>query len=173
MMRHLYCLVSLGAALLSPCVIHADVTVRYEHPEHYTDLGLSGSTTPSIQADLMRKFETHFKSLGEQYLPKDETLEVVVLDIDMAGSYEPWRTPNLTNTRFIRDIYPPKFSLHYRWQDKNGDIKADRQDAVSDLNYLMRLDSRQYPVNDPVRYEKALLDSWFRETFSPREQSTP
>ncbi len=173
MIKYLYSMVVLGAALLSPYAVHAVVTVRYEHAEQYKDLGLSGSTTPSIQAVLMKQFEAHFKALGERYLPKDERLEIVVLDIDMAGAYEPWRTPNLTNTRIIRDMYPPKFSLHYRWHDKNGTLKADRQDAVSDLNYLMRLDSRQYRDSDPLRYEKTLLDRWFREQFFSTEQSTP
>ena len=173
MMKQLWCLVALGAALLSPYAVHAVVTVRYEHAEQYKDLGLSGSTTPSIQADLMKQCEAHFKALGERYLPKDETLEIVVLDVDMAGAYEPWRTPNLTNTRIIRDIYPPKFSLHYRWHDKNGALKADKQVAVSDLNYLMRLDSRQYQDNDPLRYEKTLLDRWFCERFFSTGQATP
>jgi hypothetical protein len=86
MIRHLCCLVALEAALLSPCVIHAAVTVRYEHPEHYTDLGLSGSTTPSIQAELMNQFEAHVKALGARYVPTDETLEIVVLDICQGSS---------------------------------------------------------------------------------------
>jgi hypothetical protein len=34
----------------------------------------------------------------------------------------------------------------------------------------MRLDTRQYQDNDPLRYEKSLLDSWFRETFTTKPQ---
>jgi hypothetical protein len=91
----------------------------------------------------------------------------------MAGAYEPWRTPNLTNTRFIRDIYPPKFILRYRWHDTHGTLKADQQDTVTDLNYLMRLDTRQYRDSDPLRHEKTLLDRWFRERFFSTDQSIP
>lgn len=91
----------------------------------------------------------------------------------MAGVYEPWRTPNLTRTRFIRDIYRPKLVLHYRWLDKDGAVKADKDETVSDLNYLMRQETRKYQDNDPLRYEKTLLDRWFRETFAATEKSTP
>lgn len=84
----------------------------------------------------------------------------------MAGAMEPWRTPFYTDTRFIRDIYPPRISLHYVWRDKAGQVKADKQEKLSDQNYLMELIAAYYTNNDPLRYEKALLDNWFRRTFS-------
>ncbi len=71
----------------------------------------------------------------------------------------------MTYTRFIRDIYPPKFSLHYIWRDKVGRIIADKQETITELNYLVKLDSRKYNTTDPLRYEKALLDRWFIYTF--------
>ncbi|NOU20968.1 MAG: DUF3016 domain-containing protein [Methyloglobulus sp.] len=154
-------------------IAYARVTVQYEHPENYHDLALSGSDTPSMQAEVMKQLEGHLKKLGEGYLPKGDKLEIVVVDIDMAGAYEPWRTPNLTRTRFIRDIYRPKLVLHYRWQDKGGAVKADKDETVSDLNYLMRQETRKYQDNDPLRYEKTLLDRWFPETFAATEKSTP
>lgn len=149
----------------------AEVTVRYGQPEQYHDLALSGSDTPSMQAEAMKQLEAHVKKLGDSYLPKGDKLEIVVLDIDMAGAYEPWRTPNLTRTRFIRDIYRPKFVLHYRWQAKDGAVKAEKDETLTDLNYLMRLETRKYQDNDPLRYEKTLLDRWFREAFSATGKS--
>ncbi|MGR8932165.1 MAG: DUF3016 domain-containing protein [Gammaproteobacteria bacterium] len=55
--------------------------------------------------------------------------------------------------------------MHYRWIDNAGKLKADEQETVSDLNYLMMLDSRRYINNDPLRYEKATLDRWFEKRF--------
>ena len=132
---------------------------------------LSGSSTPAIQDDLLKQFEKHFKQLGERYLPPSDRLEILIQGIDMAGTMEPWHTPNLLDTRFIRDIYPPRISLHYLWYDKIGNLKADKQEKLSDLNFQMRLDSAYYPHNDPLRYEKTLLDRWFQQTFSSNEKS--
>ena len=86
------------------------------------------------------------------------------LDIDMEGNYEPWRT-NLTRTRFIRDLYRTKVELNYRWLDKTGKLKAKRQESVSDLNYLQRLETQRFRGNDPLKYEKTLLARWFKERF--------
>jgi len=166
MIKQLLCNLMLVVGQITVFSAYADVTVHYENPENYHDLALSGSDTPSMQAEVMKQLEAHLKKLAESYLPKGDKLEVVVQDIDMAGAYEPWRTPNLTRTRFIRDIYRPKFILHYRWLDKDGVVKADKDETVSDLNYLIRLETRKYQDNDPLRYEKTLLDRWFKETFS-------
>jgi hypothetical protein len=153
-------------AVLNVSPVLAEVTVRFEPADRYTDLALSGASTPRVQNDLLKQFEKHLKQLGESYLPKGDRLEVMIQDIDMAGAMEPWRSPNLINTRIIRDIYPPRFSLHYLWRTKTGELQANRQEKLTDMNYLMKLDTARYMNNDPLRYEKALLDRWFRQRFS-------
>ncbi|WP_020564055.1 DUF3016 domain-containing protein [Methylosarcina fibrata] len=155
-------------ALLNGAPAFAEVTIRFEPVERYTDLGLSGAATPAVQESLLKQLEKHLRQLGEQYLPKSDTLVIAIQDVDMAGAMEPWRSPNLINTRIIRDIYPPRFTLHYLWRDQAGRSKADREETLTDLNYLMRLDAARYLNNDPLRYEKALLDRWFRETFAAK-----
>ena len=72
----------------------------------------------------------------------------------------------MIDTGIIRDIYPPRISLHYLWHDKAGVLKADKQETLNELNCLMLLDSAYYSNNDPLRYEMALLDRWFRRGFS-------
>ncbi|MGR8932164.1 MAG: hypothetical protein ACU836_16150 [Gammaproteobacteria bacterium] len=52
----------------------ADLTVRFEPDKEYTDLALSGASTLSVQDDLLKRFEQHFKQLGKQYLAKDDVL---------------------------------------------------------------------------------------------------
>lgn len=143
----------------------ADINVRFENAEHYTDLALSGAATPRVQADLLQQFEAHFRKLAPQYLPAGDKLDLVVEDIDMAGGFEPWQTPNATNARFIRDIYPPRIKLNYRWYGQDGQLKAENQEQISDLNYLILLDSVRYLNNDPLRYEKAMLDRWLAREF--------
>jgi hypothetical protein len=160
-------------AVLNAVPAFAEVMVRFEAADRYTDLGLSGASTPAVQESLMKQLEKHLKQLGESYLPKGDRLEIMIQDIDMAGAMEPWRSPNLINTRIIRDIYPPRFTLNYLWHSKSGELKADRQEKLTDLNYLMQLDTARYMNNDPLRYEKALLDRWFRQRFSTDKKEEP
>ncbi len=113
----------------------------------------------------MGEFEKFLKSLGDSYLPPASHLDIQVLDIDMAGAYEPWRAPFLNNTRFIRDVYRPRFELSYVLRDSAGHVVSEKKESVSDLNYLHKLNPAHYPNNDNLRYEKALPREWFETTF--------
>jgi hypothetical protein len=163
--KFLFLLAALNGA---PAV--AEVTVRFGPAERYTDLVLSDASTPAVQESLMKQLEKHLQQLGELYLPKGDQLEITIQDIDMAGAMEPWRTPALINTRIIRDIYPPRFTVHYLWRGKAGQVKADKEEKLTDPNYLIRLDSARYLNNDPLRYEKSLLDRWFQQAFAATEK---
>jgi hypothetical protein len=160
-------LLGFGPALVAP--VRAEVTVRFDHPDQYTDLQLSNGSMPKVKADLMNQLEKYLKTLGDQYLPKGDSLAIAVENIDMAGGFEPWRMPNLSWTRVISDVYPPRFDLRYVWKDPAGRVKADRREQVTDLNYRTMVNERQFSQRDPLRYEKALLQRWFRKTFGAGE----
>lgn len=147
------------------------VVVNFIASDKYTDVSLSGADTERMRQAVYDGLRDYLDKLAKTELPPGDQLTVDVIDIDMAGNYEPWRTPNLTRTRFIRDVYRPKFVLKYRWLDKAGTVKAEREETVSDLNYLQRLETRQFQDNDPLKYEKTLLGRWFRERFAG-EQAT-
>lgn len=155
--------VTLAAAFVP--LSHAEVTVQFIEPEEFTDLSLSGSTTAGIQRHITDELTKYLKYLGDNSLPPNHKLDVTFLDIDMAGDYEPWQTPNLTHTRFIREVYVPRMDLRYVWRDGGGKVLADTRERVSDLNYLMLADPG-YVYNDPLRYEKAMLRRWFLDRFS-------
>ena len=80
-------------SMLTRTPVLAEVTVRFEPAGQYTDLALSGVSTPAIQSHLLNQFENHFRELGERYLPQVDKLEFVVQDIDMAGAMEPCAQP--------------------------------------------------------------------------------
>ncbi len=139
--------------------------VDFVEPERYTDLSLSGSTTERIQTYVLGELERYLQDLAARSLPPSHTLHLTVFDLDMAGEYEPWRVPDLTNTRFIRDVYRPRIDLSYVWRDERGVVLAEQREQISDLAYLM-LAVPYYTYNDPLRYEKAMLRRWFEERFS-------
>ncbi len=91
----------------------AEVRVQFVEPEKYTDLGLSGASTDRIQRHIMDELSEFLAHLGDRTLSGGHKLEVEAYDSDMAGSYEPWRTPFLTNTRIVRDVSWPRIDIHY------------------------------------------------------------
>lgn len=156
----------LPIAVLTGAPALAEVTVRFQPVGQYTDLVVD-SSRPVRENDLLKEFEKHFKDLGERYLPKDDVLEIGVEDIEMAGANKSWRTPDYDDARFIRDMHPPIITLHYIWHDKAGNLKADKREEVTEQDFLIVRGSGYHTNNDPLHYEKDLLDRWFSRTFSP------
>ncbi len=110
--------------VLTPWPLSATEAVRVDfvQPERYIDLSLSGSTTERIQTHVLEELKRYLQELAARGLPPSHTLHVTVYDLDMAGEYEPWRVPDLTNTRFIRDVYRPRIALGYVGQDEHGRV---------------------------------------------------
>jgi len=69
---------------------------------------------------VLGELKRFLREVAARGLPPSHTLHVTVYDLDMAGEYEPWRVPDLTNTRFIRDVYRPRIDLGYVWRDAHG-----------------------------------------------------
>ncbi|MGQ0591148.1 MAG: DUF3016 domain-containing protein [Gammaproteobacteria bacterium] len=58
----------------------------------------------------------------------------------------------------------PRIDLGCVWRGGRGEVRAERREQVSDLDYLMLADP-YYTYNDPLRYEKAMLRRWFEARF--------
>ena len=85
--------------------------------------------------------------------------------MDLAGKIEWWRR-NAYDLRILRDVYPPRFALRYRLVE-NGHTLLEGEETVVDPNYLANL-ALYFTPNDPLRFEKAMLGSWFQARFALR-----
>lgn len=92
-------------------------------------------------------------------LPQGQRLEVHLTDVQRAGSFEPWRGPQAADVRIVRDIYPPRIDLRFKLLDADGKLLREGSRQLRDATFMMGPDL--YP-NDPLRYEKTLLDYWLR-----------
>ena len=64
----------------------------------------------------------------------------------------------------LRDVYPPRFTLHYRLVE-GGRTLIEGQGTVVDPNYLAN-PAIYFSPSDPLRFEKAMLADWFRARFA-------
>lgn len=160
----------LSTALALPVMIGvpdtaaADVTVTYIAPEKFRDREFRQERT---RVSALAEFDKEFAKLAERYLPAGQDLAIEVLDIDLAGGFEPWNF-DYRDVRIMRDTTPPRIRFRYTLTDAG---KVIRQDEVrlSDVNYL----SRPGAANDTERFahDKQLLEDWFRKTFVPPVRS--
>ncbi|HVY08510.1 MAG TPA: DUF3016 domain-containing protein [Burkholderiales bacterium] len=158
-MRILACLTVLSFAVP---VAHATdaVTVTFVDAAHYRDAAFNreGDADPAVLTGI----EKHLQSLGHRYLPAEQKLSVQVLDIDLAGRLEPWHAAN-PDIRYLRDITWPRIKLRYTLEQE-GRVLGEADETIADMNYLFRGSS--YFSTDRLRYEKQMLDDWFRARFA-------
>ena len=146
----------LAACVLFSVVATAAVTVNFTKPENYTDMPLSSWDREST----LKTLQAHFDKLGAT-LPAGQDLKVEVLDIDLAGRIRPtFSYPH--EIRVLRGMADwPMIQLRYSIESK-GQVLKSGEERVADMNYLGHLN--RYFSGESLRYEKAMLDEWFKRT---------
>lgn len=137
------------------------VIVEYIQPEKFTDISSSQYGPPN--SSYLDQLSKHIAKQALSYLAAGQSLTISILDIDMAGAFEPWNTPG-QDIRMIKHIYPPRIALRYQLRDAEGKVLKDGEAQLSNPTYLMNLSPNSM---DSVRHEKALMDDWLRRSFSP------
>lgn len=145
-----------AAALLAAGAARAEVTVSFLQPERYTDASLATDRPVGADAPALQALRRQFERLGRQ-LPPGRTLRVEVLDVDLAGRFEPWRV-QAPNTRIMTSATWPRLRLRYVLEGE-GRILAQGEEDVTDRTYLERAGLAR--SGDPLQYEERMLEDWF------------
>jgi len=149
----------LTAALCCTGPAFAAVTVQVEFltPERYADAGSFGREREGN----LQHLAAHLQRLAEKNLADGQSLRIEVLDVDLAGRSRPLGTRS--DVRLLEGGADwPRISLRYVLESP-GDAAQRGEDQLADLNYLGR---RLAALRDePLPYEKALLDAWFERRF--------
>lgn len=143
--------------------------VDWTHPEAFADVrdnpGPSvGRQKPEEWLPLLAR---HLQNRADQILPKNDHLAVTFVDIKRAGAYEPWRGPQWNDVRVVKDIYPPRIDLRFTLTDAHGKPLKEGERKLTDPGFLSRgtIDN-----DDPLRYEKRMLDDWLRNEFGAQSK---
>lgn len=149
------------AAAATPAAV-TNVSIRYDHPEKFTETREERSLAPSRASDAyLKTLRTYMEQRAARMLPPGERLEIVVTDIDLAGSYEPWLGPRMQDVRIVKSIYPPRIDLRFRLLGADGQTLREGSRKLRDPGFL---DSGIAATRDgPLKYEKALIDRWLRK----------
>jgi len=145
------------------------VNVRWDDPSKFSELRYSGNRWEAAQGNWVEELATYMRDRAQQRLPAGQRLDVTIVDIRRAGSFEPWHGPNLQYTRIIRDVYPPRMTLNVRLTDASGNVIAQGERKLMDSGFLM---SDSSSLNsDPLRFEKRMIDRWLTQELREGTQS--
>ena len=149
--------VALQAASLAA---HAAGTVQvaYVQPEQFTDAG----AYPGGVEDTLGQLTRYFATLASRHLPDGQALRIEVLDIDLAGTLQPWLRGG-QEVRLLRDRADwPRIKLRYTLE-ATGQAPRTSEQQISDTAYMRHFD-RLYGSESLV-YEKRMLGRWFSAEF--------
>lgn len=139
------------------------VEVVFVAPEKFTDARDSYTGSDSGRDAILDQLRDYFAEEAKRFVPEGYKLFVSVTDVDLAGDFEPWRGPRWDDVRIVKDIYPPRINLSFRLTTAAGQVVKEGNRELRDMAFMMRI-----PVtfrDDPLRYEKTLLDDWFHDEF--------
>jgi hypothetical protein len=151
-------LVLAGLFALSAGAASAGVTVTYDHPEKFSDLPWNASDRQTVLQDLT----AHFDKLAAMLAPGTD-LKVEVLDVDLAGRvhYSPHRSTDIRVLNGGADW--PHMHLRYTIE-RDGKVVASGEDQLNNMAYLER--NNRYSTGDNLRYEKQMIDDWFKDKLA-------
>lgn len=145
------------------------VAVRWDDPAQFAEIRQSRNRFEARRGDWVQQLAQYVRKRSEPQLAPGQRLSVEITDIKRAGDFEPWHGPQFDDTRFVRDIYPPRIDLSFTLSDANGQVIEQGQRTLRDLSFLMG--ARTAMQNDPLRYEKRLIDDWVYREFKPDARS--
>lgn len=138
------------------------LSVTFIHPETYTDASRSASY--GSDAYVLDDIRAHLQKLAARRLPAGYSLDIEVLDVDLAG-YIDWRY-RTGDIRVIRDATWPRMTLSYTLKHGDDVVASAREQRINNMNFNWGVNL--YGYNDPLRYEKAMLDEWFERAVTRR-----
>jgi len=133
------------------------VDVSFVNRQSYADAGTSTWDEDTNLQVLAR----HLQNLGLRYLPADQVLRIEVLDVDLAGTVHPSRRGgDLRVVRGKADF--PRLHLKYAIE-AGGKVQRTGDEWLSDLTYTGGPPSSYR--DQPLYYEKRMIDAWFKARF--------
>lgn len=146
------------------------VNVRWEDPARFTEIRYSHNSFESRRGNWVEELAEHVRKYATPRLPAGERLDVDIIDVDLAGDYEPWRGVRFQDTRFLRDIYPPRITLTFTRTDANGAVVSQGERKLSDPGYLMSAGVAGHST-DSLRYEKNMISRWLASELRAPDKS--
>lgn len=157
-MKPLFTLIAL-AALAAGAQAAGTVQVRFMQPEKFIDVR-DQAFSRERNLDVLKQ---HLEHAAAPYVADGHTLKIEVLDVDLAG--EPKMNARINDLRVLKGRADwPRIDL--RWTlEAPGQPARSGQASIRDMSYLHQVAAGRY-ADEPLRYERRMLDRWFRDEFS-------
>ena len=161
--KRLFVLAAVAVPLATPLAAQAAVEVTFTTPDKYIDARPRGHAGAKDRDATLVKLRQHLQKQGERFLKPGQDLKIEVLNVDLAGRADWWRS-HAHDIRIMRDVDSPSMKMRYMLTE-SGTVLASGEERISELSYLHGITAIA-ANNDPLKYDKAMLTDWFRKRFA-------
>lgn len=151
--------IATGLLALCAAAAQADVQVKFVNPEKFSDIK---DNSGFRDQDVLKDIEAHLVQQAQKTLPGRD-VRISVTDVNLAGEVEPfWRSVQWL--RVMRTVTLP--SIEFKYEVLEGGKVVQQGDVrLRDMNYQDGFNA--YSSGDTLRYEKRMIDRWFKQEFAP------
>jgi hypothetical protein len=161
--RAAHCMAGLALAAMATAA-SGKVDVRFDDPKRFVDATLEGYGEEPEANPVLAEIRRHLLTLGERCIPAEQSFEILVRELDLAGDYD-WRhRPAAGNVRLLPNVAWTRMTIEYVWRAADGTLIATSVDRLQDADFLgnsFGLRRRDVALPD----EKEMLDRWFEARF--------
>ena len=148
------------SCLLAGAAQAGSVVVSFSGTPRFSD---AGNTPWEEQANRLA-IAQYIESLGQRYLPAQQTLKLEVVDIDLAGEMRFLRRAGFRELRVLKGGADfPRVTVRYSLES-GGQVLRSGDETISDMDYTHH--AAQPRADDPLHVEKRMLAEWFRTRFA-------
>lgn len=138
------------------------VSVTTTDPGQFSEARSNPRETPHQRRAWVDALSGYLAERAASALAPDQRLEVRITDVRRAGGFEPWRGPQGSELRTVRDTHVPRIDLEFTLRAVDGRVLREGQRQLRDSGFLMRPGAH---ASDPLLYEKRLVDDWVGREF--------
>ncbi|MEW6166322.1 MAG: DUF3016 domain-containing protein [Pseudomonadota bacterium] len=151
-----------GAAFCMPAPAAGTVNVTFEKPENFQDA--SRDYPRQTDQSVLDALAAYIKEQAAPLLDDDQTLDITITEINLAGEFRPY-TATQQMVRTLTEVTWPQMTLEYTLRE-GGEAGPVQKVQLADMNYRQRV--RAPSDDEPLYYDKKMLDEWIRKTFGRR-----
>ena len=134
--------------------------VDFNSPENFTDFKTQINSQNKDRERLMNELQELIITSSNKILPNDNTLEITINNIDMAGRF---KYSVFNHYRFVNDTDRIKLDFYYKMLDVNGNLILEDSVSLTTRNPMsIRSKSFNYKHTN-FTYEMPLYDRWLRK----------
>jgi hypothetical protein len=158
---------------VDPAKTNDVIEVVWQDAEEYRDVRPANESRKRFRERVLTQLEEHIVSKSED-LPEGQSLKITVSNVDLAGQVWPSSFVGIGHAggdvRVIKDIDIPRMELAYELLDKSGQVLKSESVKLKDMSFMQSSIMRYR--NDHLRYEKKMLDDWFKRTFVSEQSNS-